>query len=76
MTATNPLESRDALESKYWDARSPATYHVDTDCPIGRWIPTDAVRWGTMTAARGCEACSTSPGPGVPEVRGSYLFAI
>lgn len=76
MTATNPLESPDALESKYWDARSPSTYHVDTDCPIGRWIPTDAVRWGTMTAARGCEACSTSPQPSTIEVRGSYLFAI
>jgi hypothetical protein len=76
MTATDPLESADALEAKYWDVRSAATYHVDTGCPIGRWIPAASVRWGTMTAARGCEACSTGSEPSVPEVRGSYLFAI
>jgi hypothetical protein len=76
MAATNPQESPDAIDSKYWDVRSPATFHVDPDCPIGRWIPTDAVCWGTMTAARGCEACTTIPEPSVLEVRGSYLFAI
>jgi hypothetical protein len=76
MTATNPLEPSDVADAKYWDLRSPATYHVDVDCPIGRWIPVDAVHWGTMTAARGCEACTTGPEPTVVEVRGSYLFAI
>jgi hypothetical protein len=58
MSLSNALPSEDAVVSKYWDVRSPATYHLDPDCPIGRWIPRDAILWGTMTAARGCEACA------------------
>ena len=58
MARQNALESADVVVSKYWDVRSPATYHLDPECPIGRWIPRDATLWGTMTAARGCEACA------------------
>ncbi len=58
MARSNALESEDVAVSKYWDVRSPATYHLDPECPIGRWIPRDATLWGTMTAARGCEACA------------------
>lgn len=77
MAGSNALErSEDVAESKYWDIRNPSTYHVDPDCPIGRWIPGESVQWGTMTAARGCEACATVREPPVQQVRGSYLFAI
>jgi hypothetical protein len=79
MTRSNALESEDAVTaSKYWDVRSPGTYHLDPDCPVGRWIPRDATLWGTMTAARGCRECAAPAAAAAnePEVAAPVIAAV